>query len=369
MISRLFIKGFIAAMSASIVLPQAGASADPAPPATEIVPLYVSTSRPLVMLTIGDNAPLPVVFDTGTDENILDSTYAKRAGLKIVGHSPLTDGATGKSTEVPVAAIPDPRLSGVALDIKTAQLLDYRARDEGGIFGPYSFGDRYVVVEAALNRLRIIPKNSGFTPRGPGHAYKDNLPAVEIKVDGQWLEAHIDSGNDSQLVLGGDLLKTVALKAPAKVVGVAKSALGEREVLGGELAGSLVVGSYELPGPDVTFFAQGSGANIGFPVIRHLTIVLDPANKRSWVLDPAAGPAPFSDFTGRFGPRTIRLENGKLIHQREGRPAFELKYLGGDLFENPTTGDRIQLFRKDGRVVRLELITADGQVAPAERTS
>jgi len=32
------------------------------------------------------------------------------------------------------------------------------------------------------------------------------------------------------------------------------------------------------------------------------------------------------------------------------------------------TGDRIQFFRKDGRVVRLELISSDNRISPAERT-
>jgi PAS domain-containing protein len=104
-------------------------------------------------------------------------------------------------------------------------------------------------------------------------------------------------------------------------------------------------------------------------VIRHLTVVLDPANKLTWVLDPAKENPAWSDFTGRFGPRTIRLENGKLIHQRDGRPPFELQYLGGDLFEMPATGDRIQFFRKDGRVVRLELISKENRISSAERTS
>src|SRR4051794_5191082 len=274
-------------MRASALVAQAGTA--PAEPnaTTEIVPLYVSTNRPLVMLTIGDSAPLPVVFDTGTDENILDSSYASRAGLKVVGHSTLVDGANGKTLEVPTAATPDPRLSGIALDTKTVQLLEYHPGDEIGIFGPASFGDSYVVVEAGLNRLRIIPKSSGFVPPGPGHAYKDNLPAVDIDVGGQRREAHIDTGNDSSLILGGDLLKIVPLKSPAKVVAIARSALGEREVLGGDLAGSLVVGPYAMQSPEVTFSLQGSGANIGFPVIRHLTIVLDAAKRRSWVLDPA----------------------------------------------------------------------------------
>ena len=141
-----------------------------------------------------------MVFDTGTDENILDAALATRAGLKVVGHFDLVDGASGKSLEVPTAATPDPRLSGVPLDTKTVQLLDYRSGDEVGIFGPYSFGDRYVVVEAGLNRLRIIPKDSGFVPPGPGHAYMENIPAAEIRIAGKLHDAVLDTGNDSTLL-------------------------------------------------------------------------------------------------------------------------------------------------------------------------
>jgi len=336
---------------------------------TEIVPLYVATTRPLVMLTIGGKTPLPVIFDTGTDENILDSGYASSAGLKIVGHSTVVDNGSCRTLEVPVASTPDPRISGVALDTKTVQLLDYRSGDEAGIFGPDSFGDRYVIVEAGLNRVRIIPKDSGFVPPGPGHPYKNNLPAVDVTIGGQHHVAMIDTGNDGLLGLGSGLMKTIPLKSPATVVGVVQSALAEREVMGGELAGSLVVGPYRLDGPDVEFGLPGTAANIGFAVIRHLTVVLDPGNRRAWVLDPSKEHPSWPEFTGRFGPRTIRLEKGKLIHQREGRPPFELKYLGADLFEMPATGDRIQFYRKNGRVVRLELITSDGQIAPADRTS
>jgi hypothetical protein len=338
-----------------------------APQASEIVPLYVSTVRPLAMLTIRDSGPMPVVFDTGTTENSLNAALGKRAGLKVVGHFKLIDDASGKSVEVPTAATPDARLSGVPLDIKMVPLSDYRSGDEVGIFGPYSFGNRYVVVEAGLNRLRIIPKDSGFVPPGPGHAYKDDIPAAEIRIGGKSYDAVLDTGHDSALALPADFVKAVALKGPARSVGKAVSALGEQDVLGGELAGSVEIGPYSLRDPDVAFL--DTVINVGYPVIRKLTIVLDPANKRTWVLDPASEKPNWSDFTGRFGPRTIRLEDGKLVFQRDGRPSYAMTYLGGDLFEIEATGDRIQFFRKDGRVMRLELITSKNRVSPAERTS
>jgi hypothetical protein len=336
------------------------------PKSSEIVPLYTSTIRPLAMLTIGDSAPIPVVFDTGSDENVLDAALAKSAGLKVVGHFNLVDDASGKSAEVPTVSTPHPRLSGVPLDSKIVRLLDYRSGDQVGIFNPYSFGDRYVVVEAGLNRLRIIPRDVGFVPPGPGHAYVQNIPATQIRIAGKMYDAVLDTGNTSSLSLAAALVKLVPLKAPAKIVGKAVSLLGEQDVLGGDVAGPVRIGPYTLRDPQVSFV--DTVINIGFPTIRHLTIVLDPANKRSWVLDPASEKPTWANFTGRFGARTIRLEHGKLIYQRDGRPSYVLAYLGGDLFEIPATGDRIQFFRKDGRVVRLELITIENRVSAAERT-
>ena len=338
-----------------------------ATPTSEIVPLYVSTVRPLAMLTIGDSAPMPVVFDTGTTENILDAALGKREGLKVVGHFKLVDDASKKSVEVPTAAAPDARLSGVPLDTKIVRLAEHRSGDEVGVFGPYSFGNRYVVVEAGLNRLRIIPKDSGFVPPGPGHAYEEDIPAAEIRIAGKSYDAVLDTGHDGALSLPADFVKSVRLRDPAKIVGKAVSALAEQDVLGGDLVGSVEIGPYSVKDPAVAFF--DTVINVGFPVIRKLTIVLDPANKLTWVLDPAKENPNWSDFTGRFGPRTIRLEQGRLIHQRDGRPPYVITYLGGDLFEMEATGDRIQFFRKDGRVVRLELITSGNRISPAERTS
>jgi hypothetical protein len=351
----------------SILAATGGVPTFAAPKPSEIVPLYISTDRPLVMLRIGNSAPLPVVFDTGTTENNLDSTVAKQVSLKIVGHFKLIDDVSKKSTIVPTAAVTNARLSEVPLDIKIVRLSDYPSGDEAGVFGPYSFGNRYVVVEAGLNRLRIIPKDSGFVPPGPGHAYKEDIPATEIRIAGRSYDAVLDTGHTSALSLPADSVQAFPLKAPATVVGRAKSALAEQDVLGGNLVGSVDVGPYSLKDPPVAFY--DTVINLGLPVIRKLTIVLDPANKLTWVLDPAREKPAWSDFTGRFGQRTIRLEQGKLVHQRDGRPPFVLTYLGGDLFEIPATGDRIQFFRKEARVVRLELITKDNRISPAERTS
>lgn len=66
------------------------------------------------MLTIGDSAPMPVVFDTGTTEDILDAALAKRVGLKVVGHFNLVESTafrvkSGHDGNGPEHASPRPR--------------------------------------------------------------------------------------------------------------------------------------------------------------------------------------------------------------------------------------------------------------------
>ena len=150
---------------------------------------------------------------------------------------------------------------------------------------------------------------------------------------------------------------------------MAVSALGRQEVYAAQIDGDVVIGPLRLVNPRVTFSGTGAKANIGYGILRKLTLVIDPAGQRSWVLDPHRGMASFADYAGRYGPRAIRVENGNLVHQRDGRPAYILTPIGSDLFEIAETGDRIQFYRTNGRPERLDLITVEGHVAPAERTN
>lgn len=95
-----------------------------------------------------------------------------------------------------------------------------------------------------------------------------------------------------------------------------------------------------------------------------MTIVLDPEEERSWVLEPAAlTPPQLATFAGRAGPRTIDFDRGKLVYRRDGRSPVPLTHIGSDLFENAATGDRFQFRRDSDRVTGFDLITADGQIA------
>jgi hypothetical protein len=57
---------------------------------------------------------------------------------------------------------------------------------------------------------------------------------------------------------------------------------GEQPIYGARILGQVKIGPVVLENPQVDF--RGDGANVGLPVIRRMTVVLDPAGRRDWVL-------------------------------------------------------------------------------------
>lgn len=76
-----------------------------------------------------------------------------------------------------------------------------------------------------------------------------------------------------------------------------------------------------------------------------------------------------SAYAGRYGIRTIRVEAGELIYQRDGKDPSRLIPMAPDLFAFPDTDDiRVRFRRVGDKVVGFNQITSDHQTLPSERT-
>jgi hypothetical protein len=80
-------------------------------------------------------------------------------------------------------------------------------------------------------------------------------------------------------------------------------------------------------------------------------------------------PTELARYAGRYGERTVTVEGGGLVFQRDGRPPVRLTPLGDDLFAfEGMTGVRVR-FKPEGRAATaLELLYADGGSASHPRT-
>ena len=130
--------GLAAAQAAPVAqaTPQATASAPAA--AVARIPLYVSDGRALLMMRINGGHPAPVVFDTGTNGNLIYKSYADDIGMPNVGPSQSRDGSTGLMVPGYTTSLKGVTLGGYAITEGPATVFEFRDEDEVGIFGPNS---------------------------------------------------------------------------------------------------------------------------------------------------------------------------------------------------------------------------------------
>ena len=264
--------------------PHGATTAAPLPPAVHdgSFPFYLSATRMMVMVRVAGDAPAPMVFDTGTNGNVIDTTVADRLHLPDTGTSHSIDGSTGRPVAGYTTLLTHATVGGFPMADGPATVADYKAEDEVGVIGPNSFPGRLVMLDFKAKRIRILGPASQRAPVGIGIPYRDDLPSVKLDIGGTVVDAKLDTGNDSALLLPTSLLKSLKMKAPPAVIGYATSAAGRQPVLEGQVDGDVLVGAIRLVSPKVRFM-EGGTPNVGLPIIEQMQVTLHPDHGLSWI--------------------------------------------------------------------------------------
>lgn len=271
--------------------PAVSAPAASPPPTVGEITLFQSDRRVLVMMQIGDGELVPMVFDTGSDGHTIDGLLHERHRFERIGTVHEIDGTSGNERMLPQVAIPNVSLGGLRVGTIDAAVVDYHRDDAMGIISSEMFTGSLLYLDLANGRARLVPLEGAVLPDGPARAYVDAIPSIDLVMpDGSALPAHFDTGFNGALSLPVEMMDKVPLMAPARVVGRFRSISAEGEVYGGKIRGTIRIGPVTLQDPDVTFL--GDRANIGLPVIRQVTLVIDPAGNRNWTLPAGTIPPP-----------------------------------------------------------------------------
>src|SRR4051812_11970178 len=167
-----------------------------------VVPIYLSGRRPLAVVSVNGHPAAPVIFDTGTDGNTLDTDYATTLGLEYDPSVEVEVGdGTGNFFKAREAKIANATLGGVAIQEKRATVHPYKERDVVGIFGPNSFIGKLVLLDLGNGRMIVKDKEGTIKAAPPSSPYLGSLPAIDIELPGMTVPALLDSGNDSPLIL------------------------------------------------------------------------------------------------------------------------------------------------------------------------
>jgi hypothetical protein len=290
---------FVAALALGSANPLAAASEDGAKAEQQIIPLYMSARTALVMLRVGDHPPAPVVFDSGTGGNSVSMKLAETLGLPNTGPSRYTDG-NGKAVAGHATIIADASLGGVAIGASPANVSAYAfdMPDEAGIFGVNSFPDKFVRFDGPGSRLIIQPRTPATTPSGAPFPYLKSygafgtaLPSAVLDFGALQVPAILDTGNTSSIILPLAYKDRIALQSAPVQVGFAVSSAQKLPVYRARLQGSVRIGEATLDQPEI-YFMETKAPNIGFPIIRRLSVVFDPSGQRDWVLPSEAPKTP-----------------------------------------------------------------------------
>ena len=251
-----------------------------------VIKLYMSRDRALVMLRVGDSSPAPVVFDTGTSANLIDLGLAMKWHLPKTGPSSSFD-EDGRQVPGFDTFIKGARLGGALIPDQPASAVNYDLPDEVGIFGPNSFPNSLVRFEGPASRLIIEPRNVTLTPCGEQFSYikvvGDSLPSATLDLGGVKIQAELDTGNNSEILLPLSYKDKLALDRPPTKNGTSMTAAGPQQNYSARLKGSARIAGLTVDQPMITFIAGGV-PNVGLPILRRLTVVFAPSERHDWIV-------------------------------------------------------------------------------------
>ena len=285
MIARSAAAALAAGFAAALALAQA-------PVPAETVPLDMSGPRPIATLTVGNSAPVRVIFDTGASGNVLDSDYVRSIGLAEEGPARVGTPAGGTPLEGFRTTIAEGRLGNAGLRNVAAVALPMPAMQHlsvKGVVGPGTFAGRLVHLDLARAEIRVTDKSPGLIPAGTSYPYSDagprSLPGVTVEIGGRQLAGHIDTGQPGLLLLPTALAEQLPVDGPLRPGPPARMADGvPRNTLLGRLRGTVRVGPLTFENPEVRFMDGIQRVNVGVMALRGVVVVIDPAERRSWLI-------------------------------------------------------------------------------------
>lgn len=346
-----------------------------------VVPLELTSHRPVLELTIDGKGPFRFLFDTGSSTNIIKDGLDVELGLEVVGADSLrTPGSDDFLVSNRVKA-PGVRISNTDIqqDIEM-NLLPMPWSEHHGVLGPSFFSDYLLTIDYAASKLILSKGELNRTDPDIVPLLQDSgMINFEVTVGGNTLEAHLDSGNPGRVALPFSLKDKLKFVEPPSEAGVVSTPVTSFKRWDAVLNGDLKIGGVAFANPKVHLMEGFEFANFGYQIFEKLRITIDQKNglirfeKSAVPAGKIAKDLPVgeqNDYTGWYGgqERRIILEKGKLFLQRVGGPRLALVKVGNEEFEMtfnmPVMNElpKVRFVRDDeNEVIGLTFVFKDGR--------
>jgi len=312
-----------------------------------IIPLDLSTQRPVLELYIGTNGPYRFIFDTGSGGSLIDTELARDLKLDVVGEDTLyTPGSdrtrTSKQVKVPMINFPN----ATTFENVVMNTIDIRKMvSVDGIINTSFFADYLLTISYPQSKLMVTVGELDSTEKDVIHYMpKQRIINLSITVDGHPVEAHLDSGSPGGFGIPYALKDKLNFISEPIETGVIHTPVASFKRWRAKLKGTIRVGNVVYENPEVNLVENFEFVNLGYQFAKDLTITIDTKNKlikfEKAITTMAKNESDDSIevqnmYTGWYGghERRIFLENGEMYLQRNNAPKLKLVKLEENLYE------------------------------------
>lgn len=348
-----------------------------------IIPLDLTTQRPVVELQINGKGPFRFIFDTGASGSVIDANLATEAGLKVIGEDSLrTPGSDNVIMSKRVKAL---MITFAGTDISkdaTMNTMDLREMlPVDGILSPDFFANYLITLDYPGSKLILESGELDKTAKDvTPFTQKSGVISLDAFIAENKLEAHLDSGNPGGFDIPFSLKDQLDFKKGPNEAGVINTSAASFKKWQAILIGDIRVGSVTYKNPEVHLVEGFQFVNFGYQILKDLKTTIDGKNhlikfeKSTSVIDgkkgQEEGQGEKNDFTGWYGEheRKVFLENGVMYLQRRSAPRLKLLKIKDDeyemVFNMPVANElpNVRFERDESRmVIGLTFVFKDGR--------
>lgn len=247
------------------------------------LPMKLADGLPVVTGTIGGRK-VSLGFDTGAPGGpILDPAIIADLKVTQIGEAGMTDPSRKNVVTVPLYQLEGLKMGNVTIGKWTMSARppreSRRFAEPDGIIGLTAFAGYVVTIDYPGGRMLLtkgrLPEPNGKT----SFHYEGPIPRVPLNIDGNAIEAHIDTGNARYaLIVPEEFAAKLSGFGNRFPIGIART-INNRFDLMALPVRDAKVGEFPLFAGTIAYPAPATRGNVGSPILKDLIVKVDPANR------------------------------------------------------------------------------------------
>lgn len=266
----------------SILALATAAAAQPAPPepivtgTCAVVPLNVSSTLPIVDVTIDGKGPYRFGIDTGAQGmGRISAQLAAQLNLETVGEvrAPAPGGTLSTRKIFRAARLGVGSIAFGNADLVTMTALPGQPMTWSGILGIDLFRALTLTLDYGGGALKLSHDN---VTDGVAASFEGGIPAIPLKIGAKDFTVDLDTGNGAAaLFLSEAAAKTVPQSGPARERGKARTSFGDFSVREAPIDLPVTVGGTPLPVHAIGWPSARSEGNLGSNGLAGMVVSVD----------------------------------------------------------------------------------------------